>query len=457
LKLAFPLWMERTQPSLTDPSETDRASVFGGVYYNRRSAEHADDILFPVFWNLRDQDSRATIVGPFVNRRAPEESDDWLAPLYFFGKRAHSSYAVIPPLLTYMQQDHTGGFNLFGPAFCSFDDKYQIDAEPKGRGGGCFGNPLSRDLGIAPLFFAGHDPKGSYRLIPPLLHYHSEQPDELASLDIWGPLYRQSTEERELLHLLPLYWSIWGKNERHTTLFPLFHYGWDHNATLFVNPLYMQSTSEEGYNTFATWGYARYRGRTELDMYTPLLWLFRDPDAGISQQLLFPFWYRRTSPRENSFALFPLYGSFHRYGLERETWITPLFKHEHSLTGWETNLLPIFFFGRDRHDSHSVIAPIFWDFSSPGSRTTIAAPIYWRFAQPNSLTQLVGNLLYTEKRVAHGLDWKFHILPAISYGETPDGHSWDLLFGLVGYKRRGDYTALKLFWSPITLSGSPTP
>jgi hypothetical protein len=56
----FPLWVERTQPSLTDPTKTDRASLFGGLYYNRRSAEHYDDVLFPVFWNLGTPKSRTT-------------------------------------------------------------------------------------------------------------------------------------------------------------------------------------------------------------------------------------------------------------------------------------------------------------------------------------------------------------------------------------------------------------
>src|SRR5204862_992597 len=81
-KTLFPLWVERTQPSLRDPTKTDRASLFGGVYYNRRSAEHSDDILFPLFWNLGTPKSRTTVLGPFVNHRAPGETDDWFAPLY---------------------------------------------------------------------------------------------------------------------------------------------------------------------------------------------------------------------------------------------------------------------------------------------------------------------------------------------------------------------------------------
>jgi hypothetical protein len=73
LRVLFPLWAERQQPSRTDPARTDRASMFGPLYYNRRSAERADDILFPLFWNMNDltTGSRTTVVGPFVNRVAP--------------------------------------------------------------------------------------------------------------------------------------------------------------------------------------------------------------------------------------------------------------------------------------------------------------------------------------------------------------------------------------------------
>lgn len=444
LQTLFPLWFQRTQPSAGAPDQVDRASLFGGIYYNRRSATRADDILFPLFWNLRDTESRTTVVGPFVNRVAPNETDNWLAPLYFTGTRKDGSYQIIPPLLTYLNHDAEGGFNLIGPAFCSWNGDSK-----------CFGSPTSRHWGLAPLMFFGHDRDNSYRFVLPALHYHHDNRALETSLDIWGPFFRQTTETRELFHILPLYWSIWGEHERHTTLFPFFHYGWRRNAELLITPLWLNATSEEGHKTFATWGYARHRGKTELDMYTPLLWLYRDPAIDLNQTLLFPFYYRRTSPREDSLAVFPFYAHFRRHGLSESTWITPLFQHTHDLTGWSTNLYPIFYFGRDRHSSHSVVAPIFWDFSNPRERATIAFPVYWRFAKPNSLTQLIGNVLYEEKRVKHGLDWKLHILPAFSYGETPDGHSWNILFGLVGFKRKADLAQMKLFWIPITLSGEP--
>ena len=36
--------------------------------------------------------------------------------------------------------------------------------------------------------------------------------------------------------------------------------------------------------------------------------------------------------------------------------------------------------GRDGTETHTVIAPFFWDFASPSSRSTVAFPVFWRFA-----------------------------------------------------------------------------
>lgn len=436
-----PLWFERVQPSLKDPAQPDRASLFG-LYYNRRSAERADDVLFPLFWNLRDQDSRTTVVGPFAQRVAPDRSDLWLAPLFFTGSRPQGGYTIIPPLLTYFNHDADGGFNLIGPYFCSW----------KG-GASCNGDSAADiDLGIAPLYFSGKDENSEYRLIPPLLHYHSVDKRELSSVDIWGPVYRKHTEDIDALHVFPLYYSLWGKDERHTTLFPLFHIGHKGDSSLIINPLFAYANSELGYKTFITWGYARYRGKTELDMITPLFWHYRDPEIGLDQKLLLPFYFSRTGPREDSQVIFPFYANFERKGLSESTWITPLFQHTTDLRGWSTNIHPILYFGRDGYDTHTVIAPFFWDFATRSSRTTIGFPIYWRFAEDNHTSQLIGNVYYSEQRVRQGLDWQVHVFPFFSYGETPDGHWWNVLYGLAGYERRGSMTKLRTFWIPIPLS-----
>ena len=91
----FPLWLERDQPN-------DRASLFGPLYYQRRSTKHDADVLFPLVGKLRDEQTRTLVVGPWAQRDAPGESDRWLAPLFFSGSRPgihflpHSALTGLP-------------------------------------------------------------------------------------------------------------------------------------------------------------------------------------------------------------------------------------------------------------------------------------------------------------------------------------------------------------------------
>ena len=70
----------------------------------------------------------------------------------------------------------------------------------------------------------------------------------------------------------------------------------------------------------------------------------------------------------------------------------------------------------------------------------------------SSVSQLALNTYYHERKVAGGYDWEVHVFPFFSYGETPDGHWWNVLYGLAGYERRGSMTKLRTFWIPIPLS-----
>ncbi len=443
-RLAFPVWAERMMPSRTKPLETDRASLFGGLYYNRRSAERADDILFPVFWNLRDRlaHSRTTIIGPLVNRSAPNETDNWLAPLYFTGTRKHGGYTLIPPLLTYTRHDDQGGLNLVGPLFCSWKGGSSCDAR----------TAQDIDFGVAPLYFYGQNVKTKYEIIPPLLHYYRYNDRDLSWTNMWGPYFRRHTQTTDSFHLFPLYYSFWGKNERHTTVLPFFHYGYKGSSWLLATPLFVAARGEHGESTFASPLYSRYRGRTELDMVTPLYWAYRDPDIGLDMKLLFPFLFSRTSPRESDQAFFPFWGHFHRYGVSESTWITPFFQHTTDLRGWQTNIHPLLYVGRNALDTHFVLAPIFWDFATPKTRSTVVFPVFWRFSDEKETTELVGNVYYHEKKLKAGLDWEVHIFPAFSYGETPNGHWWNVLYGLAGYTRRGSAVTIRTLWVPTKLS-----
>jgi hypothetical protein len=446
LRVAFPLWLERRQPSLTAQAEPDRASVFGGIYYNRRSAERADDVLFPLVWNLRDklEGSRTTVVGPFAQRTTPTESDFWLAPLYFSGTRKAGGYTLIPPLLSYTSNDAEGGFNLVGPLFCSWQGGRSCDTR----------SAQSIDLGVAPFYFYGHDEQSQYELIPPLLHYYGYNDRTGDYTNVWGPYYRRHREDRDFFHLLPFYYSITGKDERHTTVLPFFHYGTKGDSSLLATPLFVVSRGDKGERLFASPLYTRYRGRTELDMLTPFYWHYRDKDAFFDQKLLFPFFLSRQGPRESTTVLFPFFGQSERFGISKRTWITPFFEHETSLRGWSTSVHPLLYFGRNGNDTHLVVAPFFWDFASPESRATVAFPLYWRFADRTSVSQLIGNVYYTEKQTSAGSDWEVHVFPAFSYGQRPDGHFWSVLYGLAGYTREGRSTRMRTLWIPFQLSSA---
>jgi hypothetical protein len=432
-----PLWMEHTQGE-------DRTSVFGINYLNRRSPDVDWDIFFPIFWKLRHKQTYTTVVGPVMHREGPTGHDNWLAPIFFEGSGEDGhEYLHLPPLLTFHTRTARNGFSMAGPAFC------------KWKGGARCDNRTTDeiDMGIAPFYFYGRDARSEYEVIPPLLHYYSYEEKGDEELDVWGPLWMESSRKGGVFNVLPLFWHNWeGEFSSNTTLFPLFHYGYKGNARTIATPLFVDHIDEEGAHTFATPIYARHRGRTEVDMVTPLFWQYRDPDIQLERTMMFPFFYRNVSNRSNDVVVFPFYGQFHRYGISREWWVTPLFRHQKSLTGWETDIMPFFFAGRENNSTHLVVAPVLWDFASPSSRSTVVFPFFWRFSDRKGVAQLVGNTYYAEEETAGGNDWELHIFPFFSYGESPQGHWWNVFYGLAGYTRDGTMSKMRVAYIPFKLS-----
>lgn len=448
-RTAFPVWAQRDMPG-------DRATLIPPLlYYNRRSKDVDTDVLFPVFWRSRIGNDTTTIVGPFLHRESagtpatatsdavPARHDNWLAPLFFEGKKSDGSgYFHIPPLLTFTTHTSHSGFNLAGPAYCSWKGGPSCDLRTADE----------IDLGVAPFYFYGRDDRSEYEIIPPLLHYYRYSDLNDSWLSVWGPVTRSHSREGDAFNILPIYYRTWGKNRDSHTVFPLFHYSYNGNEKRVATPLFYWSRGEHDESTFATYLYARYRGRTELDMYTPLFWRYRDPDVGLERDLFFPLFYRNSSPRSNDLVIFPFYAHFKKPAISNETWVTPLFRHKTSLTGWQTDIYPFFYSGRSNTSSHLVIAPFLWDFQSKRSRTTVILPFFVRSADETAVSQLVLNTYYHEKKVMGGKDWEVHFFPFFSYGETPQGHWWNVLYGLAGYTREGTASKMRTLYIPITLS-----
>jgi hypothetical protein len=388
-----------------------------------------------------------------VHREAPFEHDNWLAPLYFEGVSRTGGYFHAPPLLTTSHWDTAGAFTLVGPYFRT----------RTGR---------SVDMGVPPLFFHGDNGnidgnRRTYTLIPPLLYFHSDRETDSTSTTIVGPVIQQSDAKRDVFDVAPLFFHIKGKPEsggvaeERTTLFPFFHYGHDADSSLFVAPGYLRSVTRKS-DTLLSLVYDHVEGRggatslTAVGPIVPLWWDYRDRDLGLRTWALAPFFMSTESATEHDW-LTPLVGRFETRGESRTWWVFPTFTFGSSKSGWENDLHPIVYVGRDGDSSHTVVAPVFWDFANPKGRTTIGVPLYWRFAdtRDDSVTQVAANTVYLQKRVVGGLDWQFHLVPLFSYGENPGGYFWNVLFGLAGYSKYAAGGQVRALWLPINIGSGP--
>jgi hypothetical protein len=461
LRLVPPFVIEQTR-GLKDPSQVlygvpsteDTQGLYGLLYYRRRSLHLDMDVLFPLAWRVRDNDASTLVLGPFVHRESPKENDNWLAPLYFAGSRPNGGYFHSLPLLTYSQWDKDGAFTIAGPYF-------------RTRSG------TNTTLGVVPFVFHGNNgnTEGNsrvYTFIPPALFYHASHELDGYSLTVVGPVIEEDSPKLHVFDVAPFYFHSVGKPEtggnieEHTTLFPFFHYGRDPEKSLFILPGYYRQVTHTD-DTLLSLFYSHVTGRsgatslTAIGPVVPLFWNYTDRDLGIHTTALAPFFYTSDRPTGHDW-LTPLVGRFQTYGESETWWALPTFTFHTDTHGWEDALHPLVYIGRKDDSSHTVVAPVFWDFADPKGRTTVGFPVYWRFAsgQDDSVVQVAANTLYMQKRVAGGMDWQFHLLPLFSYGENPEGYWWNVLFGLAGYTRQGPASQVRALWIPID-TGGPAP
>jgi hypothetical protein len=439
-----------TQALYGVPQREDTEGLYGLLYYRRRSLTLDADVVFPAFWRLRSGANHVLVAGPIVHREAPQENDNWLAPLVFEGARADGGYFHSPLLLTTTNWSTDHAFTLVGPYFRS-----RVDT--------------TVTSGVVPFFFHGDNghsdgTRNSYTLVPPLFYYHAEDEFAERSITVAGPIVRESTPKREIFDVGPLFFHIKGKpdtggvDEEHTTLMPFFHYGHSPDQSLFILPGYYRRVSQASDTLLSLiYSHAETRhGSTSLTAVGPILplyWNYRDRDLGINAWAAFPFLYSSSSPVGHDW-LTPLVGHFERVNESHSWWVFPTLTVATDTHGVEVDLHPLVYIGRTDDRSHTVVAPIVWDFASPKSRTTIGFPLFWRFsdAEDDSVTQVAANTLYTQKRVAGGIDWEFHLLPVFSYGQDPTGYFWNVLFGLAGYSRHGSSEQVRAMWIPFDVN-----
>jgi hypothetical protein len=462
----FPFYFDRKLTN--DEGALEERQSFYTLYYRKRSKENDVDAIFPFLFHWRDEstddkghvfETKTWVVPPFLWRDGPGgyvkdksgnlvyvgEWHRWFAPLFFASSQADGGYFHAPLLLTFSHHNPDRAFSLIGGL--GFYDRTGTDV----------------DYGVFPFYFGGHDSAKmtSWWMIPPLLTYHHEDRDFETSSWVFGPVYTYGSPEKSIFDVLPLFLhnhgvDAHGQDYNSTTLLPLFHVSKHEDKRLLVTPLFLRASDKDGV-TWVTPLYSQYRGRTTLDLAGPLVPLFAhyvDADIYKESWLFGPF-YTTHDPTGYTTMFTPLIGQSREYGVSNTTWVIP-FLHETRVDGWTFNMYPLLWLGKDGDSFHDVLAPVWWDFVSPKRRTTIAFPVFWRFRDEEGLTQLALNTLYEERKTSKGNDFDFYFLPFVHVGEKPDGNAWDVLFGLVGYKREGTYKQLKLFWIPIDLTASPS-
>lgn len=401
-------------------------------YFQYRSPTARTDIVFPLYFRWRgllDDGGRfATDIIPPVyvhSWEGPQRAHGaafGVAPLFFYGESFDRTGAlarehlVIPPLLTYHTWRPEHALTVAGPFFY---DRLRNDT----------------DWGLAPLVFGGSDLTSRYVLIPPLLTYHTSNRVEGTDTTVVGPFWTRGTPESRSFNLAPIFFHRHDRTTSRTTLFPLFHTYSGPNERTLVTPLFVYDR-EGDTSTLVTPLYQRHRGATNWDAVLPFFYHSREPRTGAHTEAFFPLFYHRATEATNTW------------------WVLPTV-HSHREPGSSyLNVYPLVYTGHDGPRRHTVVAPFFFDFanSETGTRATVVTPLFWRFSTPDSVHMLAGNFLWIS-HVREGVrSYEWHLLPIFSYARPrPEDLSWNVLFGLVGYRRQGTHSQLRLFYIPINL------
>ncbi len=352
-----------------------------------------------------------------------------LPPLFFEKHGPKGGYFHAPLLLTTSRWSADSAFTLAGPYW-------------RTRKGSAV------DSAVFPFYFHGQDPtlgaSSSYTLIPPLLFYTRQNEEAGTSLTWTGPYMRAEDEKRRTTAVFPFYYRISGKpeakgvTESHTTVFPFVHYGKTPASSLLVTPAVLSYRSLDA-ATFMTPLFSTFENKkagTKLTVAGPIVPIFlryTDKPLGLTGTGVLPIFYTDSSPRHSE-VWTPLFYHRKNYGENTFTWALPTFTLSTDKQGWAAALHPLVYAGRNGASKHVVVAPIYWRFSNSDEGT---------------LTQVALNTVYSEKRVAGGTDWEFHLLPLFSYGQNPRGHFWNVLFGLAGHTREDTRGTTRVFWIPF--------
>lgn len=424
-RVVFPLFFQEQRLQST--------TTLVPFYYRHRAQGQRTDVAFPFYWHWRGQrdaggEYLTRVIPPFYYHYWHAEGEArstavGLAPLFFYGETwardgsLSREHLIIPPLLTYHTWRPEHALTIAGPFYYNRERN-------------------DTDWGLAPLWFTGNNLRRRYLFIPPALTYYRHRHEDHASLTVVGPFWVRNSPDSFSINLAPLFFHRHNRTESNTTVLPLFHYDRGDYGSTLVTPLF---------------GY-RLR-RDERLVVTPFYQQYRSLDYRFDS--VAPFFFRSQEPLTGAHteAVFPLF--YHRATFSTNTWwVLPTAHYHRENADWYFNLYPLVFTGQTGPRRHTVIAPLYFDFQNEEthSRAMMVTPLFWRFSDPNSVTMLAGNFLWMSA-VRQGVrSYEWHLLPIFSYARPrPEDLSWNVLFGLAGYRRAGTHRQIRVLWIPINL------
>lgn len=450
-RAVFPLYFERDAPG--------DHTLLAGLYWRRRARDLRQDVAFPFFWWLRGDASSTVIVPPFWYRDARDGFDLGLAPLFFTGRSGDATYTVIPPLLAAAWADRDRAFTFVGPF-------WRVRSGTTVKTGlfpfAWFFDADSDFTGLVPPFFfrfEDRDARTALTIVPPV--YHRTTPDS-AYWGVAGLLHHYHDAEASSTTVPPALFHYRRERDGDFTLVtPLFGYTRDDGTHTLVTPLYQRHRGDTWLDAtapfFFAWGDDRQRSRHYL--VPPVLYHAEDP--GSSTTVVFPFYARFAERGRFTTTLTPLFGHWRSHTRDAAgTWVFPNIQVSHHGATSTFNIHPLVYHTRAPQRRHLVIAPLYWDFEDAraDTRATVVFPLFWRFRSGDTVSQLALNAYWHEGKREGASFWEFHFFPFFAFGsDRPGDHWWNVLYGLLGYRRSGSYARMQLLWVPFQVDGPSGP
>ena len=379
----FPLFM-----NVRDQDTTFRSVAM--LYYGLKTPERTAHVLLPLLFHVRSQERTSTVLLPFFYTKNHKTNavSAGLLPLFAFGKSKETTWATTPLGFFYKDEKATRAAALL------FYADIRKDRE---------------DFGIFPLWFYSRRDTAHGLFVLPFI-YHSHDAARSKSTTVLGPLYfgrrgpatfggfaplfygRNDGDGSYRFMALPLLYVSHraGKAPEDWVITPLFGLGKNPTGVRFwLGPLYVRRQDPvTSAALFPLFYYTRDdKAKTSTSFVLPLWFQARSAERSVT--MVTPlFWHERTLMRRIS-VLFPLVLDVHHLHSDRLTAVGPLIPlvirfadYASKSTTWV--FPPLLTYVKRRADGYhnAVVFPLFWHFGGKDRSTTVVFPLFFHVKRP---------------------------------------------------------------------------